>query len=132
MKLTADQRKTRDKAFETFEAARDALQEKIDAANSTLTDIFVQLEAAHNEYNDAGKELTDAIHTIGFELSESISEKSDKWQESDAGALAASLAEEYENFEIEQFEFEEFVEVEGPDLDLDDKQGELHDDSSEV
>ncbi len=132
MKLTADQRKTRDKAFETFEAAHEALKDEIDAVNLAQQDLYTRLEAAQNTYNDACTDLSDAIHTIGSELTDAISEKSDKWQESDAGAQAVSLAETYDNFTLEGFSADAFVEIESPDVDLEQLQAGLPDDSNEV
>lgn len=133
MKLTADQRKARDKAFEVFEQAQDVLNAEIEAANSAMADLYVKLEAAQNVYNDAAEALEDVVHTIGSELTEEIGEKSDTWQESDAGAMATDLAEEYETFEISnRFEVEDFVEIDVPDNDIESLQADLHDDSNNL
>lgn len=132
MKLTAEQRSTRDKAFEVFEAAQETLRAEIDAVNLAQQDLFVRLEAAQNTHKKAAEILSDTIHTIGNELTESIGGKSDKWQESDAGTQAVSLAEEYENFEVETFTADDFIEIEVPENDLEQLQADLHDDSSEL
>lgn len=132
MKLTADQKKTRDKAFETFEDARERLQSKIDDTNSVLADLRTRLEEAENAYNEAAEACADSIHEIGAELTEAINEKSDKWQESDAGTQACSLAEAFENFEIDGFNFDEFIEIEAPEADLEQLLADLPDDSSEL
>lgn len=132
MKLTTDQRKARDAAFETFEAAHDALRAEIDAVNLAQQDLYVRLEAAQNAYNEAAEAARESIHAIGAELTEAIGEKSDKWQESDAATQAASLAEAYENFDLEEFTADEYVEIDAPENDLEQLLADLPDDSSEL
>jgi len=115
MKLTPEQKRQRSNALAAAELRRTALVSAIETYNAAVRAAFEALEQAKTDHNEALAEVAESLHAIGEELRASIEEKSERWQEGDAGSAASDWASSYEDFAFEEWEPYEPEEIEAPD-----------------
>lgn len=115
MKLSKEQRATREGAINTATDAHAALVAAIATYNEAVRAAWSTLEAARDEYNASMETVGESLRAIGDELAAEIAERSDHWRESDAGSNAETWAEAFAGFDPEVFEPDEPDEVDEPD-----------------
>lgn len=100
-------------ATATLESAVDAFNSKIEEAFSELTE-----SDAVTTYMSIKDEAVALAENVSTELSEEFSERSEKWQESDAGQEFSEWVSEWEGFDFE--DPLEFVGAEAFSMDMPD------------
>lgn len=89
------------------------LRGKIEDEAATIKDeAFVKLNALVDQYNETLSEARGFIEDLANTMDDYASERSEKWQEGDAGSAYSSWQQEYESIDLDDVEHFE------PDLDL--------------
>lgn len=98
----------------TAEAA--ALGKAIDDYNNGMLELRDDVEDAIANYNERRGELKGIYEEIADEARTYYDERSERWQEGDAGSDYATWVETLENFDIEEIEIELPADLEMPDI----------------
>jgi phosphopantothenoylcysteine synthetase/decarboxylase len=102
----------------------DALREKSEKIRDAMIAFNEEMERRKddvilvlNEYNGLMEEARVFAAGVGETAEEAIEEKSEKWQESDAGEKAANFASEWNNADLfdHEIEFPDPLDPEAPD-----------------
>jgi DNA anti-recombination protein RmuC len=91
------------------------LKTAIETFNEAVATAWKDVEAARVEYNEALTEGNDWMSQRLADMEAYQGERSDKWQESDAGSAYQSWIDEY-NAELDELELDEPSEVDEPDI----------------
>ena len=86
--------------------ARTKLDESVDAYNAAKDELWGNIQSALESYNETVTEANEWRHGIASEVDSYISDRSDKWQESDKGSAVSSWKDEFEG-DCEEAELEE-------------------------
>jgi hypothetical protein len=127
MKLTSEQKAARAEALEHGRALHDRLMVEVHAYNEACLAAYAVLQVAVEEYNTAAEEIAEEVHAIGESIRAAIDEKSERWQESDAGSAASDWCSSYEDWAHESMEFFEPDEITEPEPTIVDEIEELAD-----
>ena len=128
MKLTAEQKKTRDAVLDAMRTAQSVLDDAVNDYNSAVGRAYSELETARDDYNVAIEEFNSSIQGIGEGIRETIADKSEAWQEGEAGQNADSWAGEWADFSANEFDCDAPDEIEAPE-NVTDAVGELAEES---
>lgn len=92
------------------------LDAQIDTYNSSLDDMREEIETAVEEYNSAIAEAREFRDEIVQDIEDYMSERSDKWQESDKAEQYRAWQSEWEGIELDEMEFEMPDPLESPNI----------------
>ncbi len=95
MKLTKEQAATRARYAEAFNDAQSTLAEQITAYNTAIAEQYALLNEAANTFNEARQTFINGLEELAAELQLAFDEKTERWQESDAGTSAQEWIERY-------------------------------------
>lgn len=104
-RMTRQQIKERDDLAGKVEEAGTKLNETIGKFNSTLEDAKAELEGAQSELNEAINNANAMREQIQGDMESYVDERSEKWQEGDAGNQYQSWIEAWSN-ELEEVELD--------------------------
>jgi exonuclease VII small subunit len=107
MKLTKAQLKQRDELTSKLDLGHSDLDEAIAIFNDAMRTAFEILQTELEKYNDVLEEAREFRDDIVSVFDDFISNKSEKWQESDKGQAAASLKDAWENLTLDQIDVDE-------------------------
>jgi len=127
-KLTKAQKTAKDQISTDLANAWTDLEEAFEQYNLRVQEAFATLQAQITLYNNELSKARDFASEVAQETADYISEKSDKWQESDKGQEYQSFQEEYESLQLDDIELDEPAEIE---LVFCDNHSELLDQASE-
>lgn len=102
----ADQQRLQDLQDKLADAASD-----VDTEFTELAGVIEKINNAIAAYNTIVAETNGVIEDIANELESYIGERSEKWQESDAGDAAGEWLSELQNAALEDVELLEFPEL---------------------
>jgi chromosome segregation ATPase len=114
-KLGVGQRKDWQKLISDARDAQSELEADIALYNTAIEEAKGNLEPAITKMNEALEAARQFRDSIVEQMDEYVSNRSDKWQEGDAASEYESWKQEWENLELEDFEFE-FPEAQEPEL----------------
>ncbi len=89
-RLNKEQIARRDELSASLRMKAEALEKSITAFNDKMVDEFRAVSDAANDYDAAIDEAREWCSDLSGEIADAISEKSDKWQESEKGEAANS------------------------------------------
>jgi hypothetical protein len=105
-----DEREVLEKAIETFNTLRDEKYNLMASAiaeyNRALDEAFTPVGEAMDKYNATVSDANGWKEQIVSEIDEYISNKSDKWQESDKGNAVECWKESFQSQDVEEVELE--------------------------
>ncbi len=104
-----------DKTLDACREAAEELEAAIDAHNAALASIRDRLEAAVSTYNERIADLRSVYEDIASEARSYFEDRSERWQESDAGQTYSEWVDQLENIEMEDVDIEMPEELELPD-----------------
>lgn len=97
---------TRDAIIERCREAFAELDAAIEHYNEMVSAAYNDLEAAAQKYNEARDEAQGWCGDIACEIETYREERSEKWQDSEAGQAYTDWQEQYEGCRLERAEFE--------------------------
>lgn len=115
--LAKEQRRRVEEVAERLRTARTALDNEIEIYNAALNKAWTDLNAKLETYNEAARDAKELAEEVHSDLENFHDERSEKWQESDAGSAFRSWVEEWGNASFDDADRDEPVEL---DLDQED------------
>jgi uncharacterized protein YukE len=120
-KLTQAQIKQKTELIEALKKAMEKLDEARSTYNDALQDEYNKYKEFVDSYNSANEELRTFIGECAEEMSAYFDEKSEKWQEGEAGEAYAAWKDAWEAAaEFDDHDVREPDEAEEPDVDIED------------
>lgn len=113
-KLSKDQLKQRDELDSQLIEKGQAVKDAIDEFNTALTEAYKAVETAQEEYNAAVEAANEFVTEISGEMETYHGERSDTWQEGDAGQAYQSWIDAW-SAELDPCELEMPSELDEPD-----------------
>jgi phage/plasmid-associated DNA primase len=105
--LTKIQTAERDTLAERLKELHATLNDAITACNAAMADAYAQVEEAASEYNEAISDVVTWRDALVEQMDGYASDRSDKWQESDAAATYGEWKDAFESLEAEEYEASE-------------------------
>lgn len=116
MKKLSKEQKQQKAQLETLHMSRaEALKTAIQDFNARMAAECHKVYVAADEYNDSVLQANDFIASVHDEQEDYLGDKSEKWQESDAGSAYQEWMEAW-GAELETYELAEPEEMEEPEL----------------
>ncbi len=97
-KLSKEQLQEKTELSEKMRKALDALNEKIESANDKIRQINSDIGELYNTYQEACTEAQEFAQMIYKDMDEYYSNKSEKWQESEAGGNYDEWRNQWETY----------------------------------
>ena len=98
--LTKDMLTTRDTLATQLFHRYDALEEAVERFNEATATAWQQVLDAQEKYNEAVAEANNWLAEVAGTIADYISERSEKWTESDRGQAYIGWQDEYANYEL--------------------------------
>jgi lipopolysaccharide biosynthesis regulator YciM len=114
-KLTASQLTEREKVAHALVDAAEAVRAAVEKYNTKMSEAWVEVDKAVEEYNRKVEDANNFIQEIHSDMESYYDEKSEKWQEGEAGQLYREWLEAWTK-EIDDCELDQPDELEEPDL----------------
>jgi uncharacterized coiled-coil DUF342 family protein len=95
-RISKEQQKEIDAQIDKLIATSGELKTTIDEFNAAMAEPRAKLEAVQSTYNDELAEMREIYDQLHTEASEYQSERSEKWNESDAGQVYAQWVDSFE------------------------------------
>lgn len=111
-KLSKAQEHQRQSLCAEVEQKRDALEEQVQLFNHTLAEEWIKVEARLADVNDAIGSLNAFIDDITDEMDGYLSERSERWQESDVGQDYDAWKQQWQEAKLSEAELEAPADVE--------------------
>jgi hypothetical protein len=115
-KLTRAESRRRDGFVAELESAGAALSVAVAAFNETLAQAREALEQARDAYNEKLEEVREFVEDIASSREAEISERSERWQESDKAQAAQQWVEDWQGLDLEPVHIDITEDLDGPDL----------------
>jgi hypothetical protein len=119
-KLDKQQRERKAELLEAAFAAREALNAAVARFNELMAQEWAGVEKEAEALNAAISDLTSFRDEVMQSMEDYAGERSEKWQESEAGQNYAAWMEQWEGLRVDEVELERPADVDEPDVDLDD------------
>ena len=103
-KLTKEQRKQLDHFQSALAAERRRIQEKFDDLMESIRADIRTANARSADYNALVKQAQAFVTEIAEDHRDAYDEKSERWQEGDAGQAALAFVEAWENVDLDEIE----------------------------
>lgn len=104
MKVTKQEQKEHAQLKEALSTHSKRVALEFDALLTTLTESTKSVNAAIKARNEVAKRVVAFAEQVAERLRDEFDEKSERWQESDAGQEALSLVEQWENINVDEIE----------------------------
>lgn len=124
-KLTAAERKMRAALVDKLTEGAEALREEIETFNAAQREAFAPVAEAAAAYNAILAEVEIFRESIAEPHRETWDDRSEKWQDGDAGGAAHDFVEAWENLSIETVDLDQPEDLDEPDLGDDEQLGDL-------
>jgi hypothetical protein len=118
-KLDKAQRERKAELLEAAFAAREALNGAVARFNELLAQEWAAVEKEAEALNAAVVDLNAFREEVTQGMEDFAGERSEKWQESEAGQNYAAWMEQWEGLRVEEVELERPADVDEPGVDLD-------------
>lgn len=115
--LTSAQTTERDRISEELQTAHEELEAAVSAYNNALEELKNPVEEALEKLNAALSDARDLRDEIVNDAEEYIGERSEKWQDGEAGQAVSEYKSSWEYAEIEEASIEFPEQIEMPDID---------------
>jgi predicted nucleic acid-binding Zn-ribbon protein len=106
LKLTKKELAERTKLCDDVRSAADVLEEALTDFQDAVQTAYDALQDKVTAYNETLAPLREFKDDISSRLEEEISDKSERWQESDKGQAASEWQQEWANADIEDIELD--------------------------
>jgi hypothetical protein len=117
-KLTKAEIKRREELAASLELAGAALSKGIETFNEEMSKLFsLHVQANEVKYNEALAETQEFLYDVVGRLEDEAADKSELWQESDAGQVTEEFIDGWRNLSFDDLCIEEPDALEMPDLD---------------
>ena len=116
-KLTKAEVKEGEVHIDSLEVASTGINAAVEAFNNGLEVMRSDFKIAVDSYNEQLASIREFTANVANRFEDEISDKSDRWQEGDAGNAAAELRDAWQNIELEDIEIDlpEDIEFEAGD-----------------
>lgn len=119
-RLSKQEQQQRDSLVEAMLTARNKVCDAVDEYNNKISELWQPLEDALTEYNNAVTDAQNFRDEIVGQMDDYIGERSEKWQEGDAGQAYQEWKDSWEALSLEPFEVDQpegidLPEIEGPE-----------------
>jgi CHASE3 domain sensor protein len=104
MKLTKKELAQKAAHITALTGARGNLEAAFEVYQQAIADAAEAMQPAINAYEEAREAAAEWVEDIASQYNDLIADRSEKWQESEAGTLAAAWAEEWQNCQLEPLE----------------------------
>ena|SRR5215469_9890749 len=119
--ITKQQQREIDAALDVLREAASELEAAIEAYNEALEPLRERIEGALDHYNEKGSELRAVYLDIHAEAQAYYDDRSERWQEGDAGEEYQEWLDKLENLEIEELDIDMPEPLDRPEIpDFDD------------
>lgn len=115
-KLTKAELAQRADLVAALSIASGVLTDAIDEFNASLAAAREKLESIVNDYNETLSKARDFAEDIAQSRRDEWNDKSERWQESEAGQNANAFVDEWEGIELDDIEIEFPEPIEEPDI----------------
>jgi coenzyme F420-reducing hydrogenase alpha subunit len=105
-KLSKTQDQERTRLADELQEKHEALEQAVDQFNQTLTEAREKLETVIGEYNAALEETRAFVEEIASDMETYYDERSEKWQEGDAGTNYSDWKDQWDINEFNDVEIE--------------------------
>ena len=126
--IPKEMRKTKDELVEKLREAAEQVTEAVNTFNNTLSEERAKVEAALEQYNEVLVEAECFRDEATADMDSYFSERSEKWQESDAGQNYEAWQSTWENTDFVEVVVDFPEEVGEPDMAAADELEQLPDD----
>jgi hypothetical protein len=89
---------------------------EVEKINNEIMEAQIRLTAAIEVYNERVDDARAFAEGVASEMDDYMSDRSDRWQESDAGSAYSAWKEEWENADFSPLDMEDLPTVEEPEL----------------
>lgn len=113
-KLTKDQLKQHEELLSRLTTAQDELKDAVTEFNDKASALRQELQPKIEEYNEAVAAANSFVEEIHEEQQNFFDEKSEGWQEGDAGSNYTAWMDEW-GLSLEEASIDDFEEIEAPD-----------------
>jgi vacuolar-type H+-ATPase subunit H len=115
-KLTKAQLTERDRVMDLLTDATEGIESAAETYNKVLAEAKAPFEAAIVAYNDALSAIRELAEEIYGEADSEISDKSDKWQDSEKGQAAIAFKDHWEGLQLDEVsvDFPDEIEIDLP------------------
>lgn len=119
-RLSKQELQQRDEFADALETSRNKLCDAVDKFNSKITELYEPVAGLVEEYNGIAADAQNWRDDILSQMDDYMSERSEKWLESDTGQAYQEWKDSWESLSIEQFNIEQpegidLPEIEGPE-----------------
>lgn len=111
-KLTKAEAKEGEVHIDSLEVASTGIDAAVEAFNNGLEALRSDLRIAIDSYNEQLSSIREFTANVANRFEDEISNKSERWQEGDAGNAAAELRNAWQNIELEDIEIDLLEDVE--------------------
>lgn len=118
-KLSKAQQKTIDDHIETLKKKRAVVQEAESARTEAISALDATVQDALRDYNGALANAKSFVESTAEEFRSAFDEKSERWQEGDAGSDASTFVEAWEEVSLEEHDDQDTVAPDEQELDAD-------------
>ncbi len=115
-KLNKKQADTKAEHVTELDQKRQDLENAIGEYNQTQKEAFEKVQAALDAYNNSVDQAREFVDDIKSEMQSYYDERSEKWQEGDAGSNYQSWIDAWENIDLSEIEVSEPDELDLPDM----------------
>ena len=115
-KLSKAESKRRDGLVAEIEIAAGKLSDAVTAFNETLAQAREALEQARDAYNDTLEQAREFAEDIASSREAEISERSERWQESEKAQAAQAFVESWQGIDLDPVDIDMPEDLESPDL----------------
>lgn len=115
--LTKDQVKRVAEVAELLRARRAELENEVETFNAAVNKAWEDLQAKRDAYNEVVREAGEVVTEIHSDLENYRDERSEKWQDSEAGAAFCQWVDEWDSVALDEASFDEPMELEFDDED---------------
>lgn len=105
-KLTKAELAKRDDLVAALEIASGVLSDAVDEFNASLAASREKLEAIVNDYNETLSKARDFVEDIAQSRRDEWNDKSERWQEGEAGQNASAFVDAWEGIELDDIEID--------------------------
>lgn len=128
IKLSGRQSKQREAFVERLSSLREDLIESIGEANESIRKTNEALEKKVEAYNHVVEEVKEFVEELVAPWQDEFQEKSENWQEGDAGEEATAFIKSWEELDVKPIELDTPEEIDDDFEDLSEALGELPED----
>jgi DNA repair exonuclease SbcCD ATPase subunit len=115
--LSKEQIRQRDEIVAQLDERRKNIEAAIEAANEKIDEIREDLVAVRDKYNEEVTKLATLRDEIVTDIENYVEEKSEKWQDSEAGSSYATWRDRFSDTDLDGIDIEMPEDIDTPDID---------------